>query len=149
MRGDGIRYQGAVVRKGHLLLIEYRPRQGDAFWMLPGGGREDETPEQCVARELFEETGLRVEVRRHLLDEPASGDTTYRIWRTFLCSAATGEARPGSEPGADHLGNISAVRWFDLSDESGWEPSLRHDPITYGQAVKIRALLAPTPGGRG
>ena len=52
-----VRYQSAVVRKGHILLV--RQRFGGAYecWNVPGGGREDdETEEQCVVREIKEET---------------------------------------------------------------------------------------------
>lgn len=38
-------------------------------WELPGGRMEpEETPEQCVAREIFEEAGLRVQVGKRIGD---------------------------------------------------------------------------------
>jgi 8-oxo-dGTP diphosphatase len=56
---------GAVVlnRDGHVLLVKraHEPLKGE--WSLPGGGVEiGETLEAAVARELFEETGLTVDV---------------------------------------------------------------------------------------
>ena len=141
VRGDGIRYQGAVVRGGQLLLIRYRPSSGEPFWLFPGGGREDETPEECVARELHEETGLRVQVERLLLEVAADEEGIYRVWRTYLCSAEEGEARPGFEPGDEHMGSIIAVGWFDLSDQDSWNADLVSDSIAYPQLEKIRTLL--------
>lgn len=51
-----------------LLIRVDLPWVPGGVWTLPGGGIEqDETPEQCVAREVFEETGLRnVAIERKL-----------------------------------------------------------------------------------
>jgi 8-oxo-dGTP pyrophosphatase MutT (NUDIX family) len=67
-----IRYQGAVLRDDHILLIQHRHYStGHSYWLLPGGGREgEETAEACVQREVREETHLHVQVGQHLLDDP-------------------------------------------------------------------------------
>ena len=40
-------------------------RRDIPIWVLPGGGIEDnETPEAAIEREVFEETGVRVKVKR-------------------------------------------------------------------------------------
>lgn len=47
---------------GRTLLMEYRRPRGGTLWTLPGGGLEaGETHEQAARRELFEETGRRVD----------------------------------------------------------------------------------------
>ena len=56
---------GAVVLngEGHVLLVKraHEPLKGE--WSLPGGGVEiGETLEASIVRELFEETGLTVDV---------------------------------------------------------------------------------------
>jgi 8-oxo-dGTP pyrophosphatase MutT (NUDIX family) len=49
--------KGVVLRGGRVLLL----RNDRGEWELPGGRLEvGETPEQCVAREIAEETGWRV-----------------------------------------------------------------------------------------
>ena len=137
-----IRYQGAIVRAGKILLIYYQPVDGDGFWMLPGGGREDESEEECVVREMHEETQLEVRVERLLIDHPSNDpDDTYQRRKTYLCSVATGEPAPGFEPGAEHLGKIAKVAWFDLRDELSWGREVRADEITFPQLSLVRRRL--------
>jgi len=52
-----IRYQGAILRDDHLLLIKHRDHvDGREYWIIPGGGRENgETEEECVVREMCED----------------------------------------------------------------------------------------------
>lgn len=54
-----IRYQGAIIKDHHVLLLRHREHKtGRSYWLFPGGSiEENETEEQCVAREMFEETG--------------------------------------------------------------------------------------------
>ena len=75
-------------RYGRVLLFRGSdpgdPGRG-SWWFTPGGGRDDgETPQQCAARELREETGLALEpdsfgdaVHARLTVFPFEG-TTYR-----------------------------------------------------------------------
>ena len=52
------RYQGVIIRNDHILLIKHRQYDsGREYWVTPGGGREDdETEEECVKREMKEQT---------------------------------------------------------------------------------------------
>jgi 8-oxo-dGTP diphosphatase len=60
MGADAVVYDA----NGHVLLIR---RRGDGTWSLPGGGvAMGETPAQAALKELWEEAGLRGQVR-HLL----------------------------------------------------------------------------------
>ena len=139
-----IRYQGAIVRDHHLLLIRHRDHgTGRSYWVLPGGGREDgETEEACVAREMSEEVGLAVTVERLLLEETELGGV-YQRRHTYLCSAPDGEAQPGYEPEAEaaEVYGIAEVRWFDLRDPASWDPLVVADRITHPQVMRIRAAL--------
>jgi len=59
-----IRAGVVLIENGKVALIE-RHRAGNHYYVFPGGGmNEGETPEQAAVREMEEETGLRVTVRR-------------------------------------------------------------------------------------
>ena len=63
-----------------------------ATWDLPGGGREgDESPEDCVLRELAEEFGLHLPPNRLLWrrEFPAMSDPTRSSW--FFAGHITGD----------------------------------------------------------
>ena len=151
-----IRYTGIIVRDHHMLLIQQRDYEGErSYWVAPGGGREPgETEEECVRREMLEETGLEVQVERLLLDEGQVQDSeAYQRFKTYLCSVGEGLAAPGSEPefepGEGY--EIVAVRWFDLRDETSWDttvrahhqmyPFLRRVRMALGYEADIRSLL--------
>ncbi len=60
---DHLRTRAIVVHAGRLLLIP--PSAGDRAWLPPGGGLEPgEGLAECLAREVLEETGIRIRVGR-------------------------------------------------------------------------------------
>jgi ADP-ribose pyrophosphatase YjhB (NUDIX family) len=98
-----------VVDQDRLLLIKraIAPFKGD--WDIPGGFLEpDEHPETGAVREVFEETGLHIQLGELLgifMDVyETTGDPTLNIF--YTATVAGGEARAGSD--AMH------IQWFDL-----------------------------------
>jgi 8-oxo-dGTP diphosphatase len=140
-----IRYQGAIIKDDHILLIMHHALKTDeSYWVVPGGGiLEGESEEECVRREMKEETNLTVEVMRLLIDEPSPPGEVYRRIKTFLCNPVGGKAAPGYEPEPEAASEyaISQVKWFDLRDSSGWGSKLIEDPFTYPVLEKIRHVL--------
>ncbi len=105
----------ALVRNaaGEILLIKplYPPRE----WNLPGGKvGKLEAPQDAAAREVFEETGIRVEVEACLLVDARRSRTTDFI---FGCRPVGGELRPQAE-------EILEVRWVAEADVPALEPRL-------------------------
>jgi 8-oxo-dGTP pyrophosphatase MutT (NUDIX family) len=139
------RYQGFIIQDHHVLLIKHSSRTSDeSYWVVPGGGIEvSETEEECVIREMKEETHLEVIIDRLIFDEPSPPEGVYRWRKSYLCHPVSGKAKPGYEPEPDAAAAyaISEVRWFDLRDESQWGNKLCQDPFTYPQLVQLRKEL--------
>jgi ADP-ribose pyrophosphatase YjhB (NUDIX family) len=139
------RYQGAIIRDHHILLIMHREHEsGRTYWLVPGGGMEDgESEEQCVIREMKEETNLDVTVERLLFEEDGIEGGFYKKINTYLCRADHGEPMPGYEPeeSASSFYGIIDVRWFDLRQPETWGALVKPDPFTYPLLKKIQAAL--------
>jgi 8-oxo-dGTP pyrophosphatase MutT (NUDIX family) len=139
-----IRYQGAIIRDQHLLLIRHREHDtGRSYWLFPAGGIEEgETEEACVAREMWEETELTVKVERLLLEMTVENPNPYQRRKTYLCTVLSSEAKPGYEPEeeARESYGIVEVKWFDLREVENWG-DVQNDTITYPQMLELRVML--------
>jgi ADP-ribose pyrophosphatase YjhB (NUDIX family) len=131
-----VRYQAAVIQDGFILLVKQRGENGYQWWNVPGGGLEaGETEEQCVIREVKEETNLDVRIDHLLIDGPSHRHSPYQRFKTYLCVPVKGAAR------ADHSESFE-VKWFDLSDESQWRLDVVNNETTYVMLQRIRAALS-------
>jgi 8-oxo-dGTP pyrophosphatase MutT (NUDIX family) len=143
-----IRYQGAIIRDHHILLLkQIEHATGRSYWQIPGGGIEpEETEEQCVQREMLEETGLSVQIDSLLLDEPSTLGAIYQRWKTYRCTILAGEARPGSEPEAEYATaySFTEVGWFDLRHPTAWDVQLGAHSHIYSFLQRIQAALGYT-----
>lgn len=89
----------------HVLLV--KNRDTDA-WSLPSGGLEaDETPEGCCEREMYEETGYRVDVLK-LLDVKRTVTPPYTVETHYFLTHATGHANGPIDP------DIAEVAWVGI-----------------------------------
>jgi 8-oxo-dGTP diphosphatase len=140
-----VRYQGAIIREHHILLIRHQEcASGRDYWVIPGGGRlEGEAEETCVIREMKEETNLDVQVVRLLLDEARFPGSVYQRAKTYLCTVVGGEAQPGYEPEPEvaQAYAIVEVGWFDLRDQASWGMKVCSDAITYSLLLSLRSIL--------
>ncbi len=136
-----IRYQGAVVQDGRLLLIQHTHHEtGRAVWVLPGGGIEPgESEAMCVVRELHEETGLRVAVERLIVHQTLPLNPYYAARKTFLCRVLSGEATPGfdPEPYAAAIYGISGVTWIPLFQPDSWDEGVARNHWLLPQIQRI------------
>ena len=139
------RYQGFIIQDHKILLIKHSSKSSDlSYWVIPGGGLDgSETEEECVIREMKEETNLDVVIESLAFDEPAPDYGAYKWRKSYICKPISGEASPGYEPEPEAAANysISEVKWFDLRDLQQWENELKEDPFTYPQLIHLREIL--------
>jgi 8-oxo-dGTP diphosphatase len=112
---------GAIVRDdaGRLLLIQRGHDPDAGLWSLPGGRIEPgETDQQAVAREILEETGLRVACRRLLGEAELPGlDGAVIDVRDYLAVVTGGELAAGDD--AADAAWVSAAELASLPLTSG------------------------------
>lgn len=107
--------------RDQVLLLEFQETDERRFWVTPGGGLEaDESFEEAAVRELFEETGLRLEhvgepvwERRKTLEFPDKRVTFDE--RHFLVRVCRFE--PSAEnPDELERSMIVQHRWWSLDE---------------------------------
>jgi 8-oxo-dGTP pyrophosphatase MutT (NUDIX family) len=118
--------------EGRLLL---QRRTDNGYWALPGGTMETgERADECVVREVWEETGYTVEVVRlvGIYSDPAhttitypDGNTVAYVSALFECRVLSGEPTLSDES--------SAVEWFD--------PLNLPDPFYPGHIPRVQDAL--------
>ncbi|MGW3242784.1 NUDIX hydrolase [Streptomyces sp. NPDC001070] len=124
---------GAVVREdGGLLAIR---RADNGTWELPGGVLElNEAPEDGIKREVWEETGIHVEVDQ--LTGVYKNTTRGIVALIFRCKPSGGTERTSDESTAvdwltpeeiaERISEVYAIRLLDALDSAG--PHVRsHD----------------------
>jgi len=105
-----------------ILLVK---RRDIPIWVLPGGGLEkEETPEQAVIREVFEETGFHVEIARKV------GEYTYpktnEVNHTYECVIQDGKKTLSNES--------KAIEYYQVGDLPEIVSPIM--PVVLGDALK-------------
>jgi ADP-ribose pyrophosphatase YjhB (NUDIX family) len=117
------------ILNGPRLALIRKPMFPPDVWRPPGGGvKPGEDFVEAVRREAFEETGLRVELERYLVE--ARARFVYEgvlDWRTHVFLAATGDET--LEPRDTE--EIDAARWGTLEELAG---PLRERLLATGRA---------------
>jgi len=94
-----------VRREGEILLARGPHFPPGMYSALAGFVEAGETLEQCVAREVEEEVGVRVSRTRYFSSQPWPFPNSLMI--AFVCDWTSGEIRP-------QAGEIEAANWFKV-----------------------------------
>lgn len=79
-----------IVIQGENILLSYATKKD--FWMLPGGGKEEnETDLECAIREVLEETGYVVTSEKPAVEVVEYYEDTCYVSQYFICKI-TGES---------------------------------------------------------
>lgn len=109
----------SVIKQNGKFLIAQRAKQDSLYgkWEFPGGKmEEDETEQECLRRELFEEFGIKAEIGN------------------YLCSSFF-----------EHKGNLTEMRAYSVVSYSGELQLFDHQQITWVEAEKLSSFDMPEP----
>jgi 8-oxo-dGTP diphosphatase len=119
-------YARIVDDGGRVLLTWFVGNENAAAcWSMPGGGVEyDESVQDAVVREVFEETGYTVELGEpldvHSFSDPSPGldRRPYKTVRIFFAATVTGGSLGTTEVG----GTTAYAQWVPLSEVPSLSP---------------------------
>ncbi len=100
---------GVIIKEGKILLIKRNREPFKNKWSLPGGYVEyNEKVEDAVIRELSEETGLKVEIKKlfGVYSDPCRDPRGHTITIVFLMNIFGGILKSGDD--------ASDARFFDI-----------------------------------
>jgi ADP-ribose pyrophosphatase YjhB (NUDIX family) len=125
---------GVIFNQDNKILLVKSTYQRFHPWGLPGGSLDyGESPEDAVKREVWEETGLIVEIKRFLLVKTWSPD---RVGMYYLCEITGGEIHPTDE--------VSEADYFSLDDLPDVRPV---DVDMFKELYRIMELQSSTLEG--
>ena len=124
--------KGIIGRSDGKILVLKRSSKDDhkpGVWETAGGGMErEETPQEALAREILEETGLQVIVGEPFNVFSFKKDTgEFKIGTTFLCEYTGGAVKMSDEH--------SEYRWIDPKEFAVMDsvPSLHAEIAQYAK----------------
>jgi NAD+ diphosphatase len=94
----------AIRRNDKILLAQHNRHKGNMYTVIAGFLEVGETLEQCVAREVYEETGIQVQNIRYFGSQPWAFPSSMMM--AFLCDYQSGDIR------VDYT-ELHDARWFD------------------------------------
>lgn len=126
----------AIITNDKFLLTIKRLKDGEIYWVFPGGGVGDgENHEQALMRECLEELGVEVKVRK-LFHEDFFGNREFGKQKEFfyLCKIVGGKLGTGA--GQEWQENSKCegtreIQWLEIAklDDFDLRPKVLKDKI--------------------
>ena len=103
----------AIIISGENIITMYREFDDKSFYTFPGGGVEDnETLEECVVREVYEEFGIKVKPIKKLYDYEGMGSLEH----FYLCKWICGEINDLKDLSHESTGGLYVPTMMKISD---------------------------------
>lgn len=99
---------GAVIVKNNSILLLYRFKNGQEYYVIPGGEMEaNESPEETAVREIKEETNLNITLGKKFIEIEKE--------HYFLVESFNGEIKLGGpEMKRQSENNFYRIEWISL-----------------------------------
>ena len=117
---------GVIVEEQRVVLVRRRFEPLAGHWSLPGGAVEvGETLEQCVRREMHEETGLEIEVGPvvevfdRITRDDAGRVQFHYVLVDYMCRPVGGALEAGSDADAAVWVGVSELSQYSLTAKTG------------------------------
>lgn len=122
------RVEALIINEEKILTI-HRKNHGQEYWVLPGGGwEENESQEEGVAREVWEETSLKVEVLRPVFSLYIQDDGQKLV---YLCKYLGG---------TPVLGNFNEKKVMEILKDNSQVYEPQWVPISQLSNIKLYTL---------
>ena len=106
----------AIIIQDRKILLIHRFRDGEEYYVFPGGAVEkEETPEQAVIREIKEETSLDAEIDKKLWEHENEYDKRTHV--CYLITDFSGDLKLGGpEAEINSEENRYILEWHKISE---------------------------------
>ncbi len=108
-----VRTCGVCITNEKLLMVNHSGITEGNFWAPPGGGIQlNESATDCLKRELAEETGLTVDIKKFLFTCELIREPLHSIELFFLVSPTAGLIKTGNDPEPGSPSIIQDVKYM-------------------------------------
>lgn len=106
-----------ILIENNKVLLIYRERDGEKYYVFPGGGIEDnETKEDCISRECKEELGIDINIKKYVYEIKGKDF----IQHFFLIERKSGEVGTGNpeEYEVNRVEGVQIPKFISISELS-------------------------------